>query len=287
MTLTVKQIGPGYVAELGGVDLAGPLDDATWAAIYRAYLDHKVIVLHGQSLTAEQFYAFGNRFGPVEPHTLSAYHHPDEPGITILSNRVHKGKPKGIRDAGSHWHSDYSYKKVTANATLLHALEIPAEGGDTIFADMTAAYEALPAEMRARIDGLKARHQYRWHRDRRHPESRWTMISADERRRTPTVVHPVVRTHPETGRRSIFVFPGVSTGVKDIVGLAPADSDNLLRSIFDHCTQPRFQYRHKWRGRDLVTWDNRAVMHHATTSELPPDRHRTLHRINTTGSIPV
>lgn len=287
MTLTVDQTGPGYVAEIGGVDLARPLGDAAWDSIHQAYLDNKVIAFHGQSLSAEQFYDFGRRFGPVEPHTLSAYHHPDEAGITILSNRIHKGKPKGIRDAGSHWHSDYSYKKVTASATLLHALEIPEEGGDTIFADMTAAYEALPAETRRRIDGLKARHQYRWHRDRSHPESRWTMISAQERRTTPAVVHPVVRTHPETGRKSIFVFPGVSTGVKGITGMEPAESDALLQSLYDHCTQERFLFRHKWRVGDLVVWDNRATMHHATTSRLPPDRHRTLYRINTTGSAPA
>ncbi len=287
MPLTVTQIGPGYVAEIGDVDLARPLDDTTWDAIHRAYLEHKVIAFHGQALSAARFYEFGSRFGPVEPHTLSAYHHPDEPGITILSNRIHRGKPKGIRDAGSHWHSDYSYKKVTANATLLHALEIPDEGGDTVFADMTAAYEALPAETRARIDGLKARHQYRWHRDRGHPESRWTLISAAERRATPTIVHPVVRSHPETGRKSVFVFPGVSTGVKDIVGMEPAESDALLQTLFEHCTQDRFQFRYKWRVGDLVIWDNRAVMHHATTSQLPPDRHRTLYRINTTGTIPV
>ncbi len=283
----IRRLGPGFVAEVEGLDLSRGLDEATWKALYAAYLEHQVIVLRGQNLTPRQYLRFGARFGPIEPHTVRAFRHPEAPGITILSNRVEMGRPKGIRDAGSHWHSDYSYKKVTANATLLYALEVPEEGGDTLFADMAAAYEALPEEWKRRLRGLKARHQYRWHPDRRNPESRWRLISKEERRETPEIRHPVVRTHPETGRKGLFVFPGITSGIKGIVGLAPEESAAILTYLYRHATRPRFRYRHRWRAGDVVVWDNRTTMHRATTDVLPADRPRTIYRINTRGSVPV
>lgn len=287
MGVSVRQMGPGFAAEVAGVDLSRPLGGATWSALHAAWLAHKVIVLRGQSLSAADFYAFGERFGPPEPHTLAVYRHPERPGITLLSNRVEMGRPKGIRDAGSHWHSDYSYKAVPADATLLYALEIPEEGGDTLFVDMAAAYAALPGHLKRRIDGRVARHQYRWHRDRDHPEGRWRLMSEAERAQTPEVEHPVVRRHPETGQRAIFVFPGITSGVKGVVGLSEDESASLLAALYAHCEDPRFQYRHKWRAGDVLVWDNRATMHRATTDVLPPDRYRSLWRINTRGTAPV
>jgi taurine dioxygenase len=287
MALSVRGLGPSFAAEVTGVDLARGLDEATRRALHRAYLDHKVLAIRGQSLDAAQFHAFGERFGPVEPHTIAMYRHAERPGITILSNRTELGRPVGIRDAGSHWHSDYSYKAVPANATILYALEIPEEGGDTIFADLAAAYAALPDELKRRLAGRVARHHYRWHRDRSHPEARWNLLRPEEQEQTPEVIHPVIRRHPETGERSIFVFPGITSGVKGIVGMEEDESDRLLGELFRAATEERFQFRYRWAVGDVLVWDNRATMHCATTNVLPPDRFRTLWRINTTGTMPL
>lgn len=284
--MEVRRIGETFFAEVDDVDASKGFDAAEWQAFYDAYLEHQVLVLHGQTLSAAQFHALGERFGPVEPHTVSMYHHDEFKGITVLSNRTEMGRPKGIRDAGSSWHSDYSYKPVPANATMLYALEIPDAGGDTIFGDLAAAYSALSDEKRASLEGLRVRQQYRWSRDKTHVEARWNLLNETEREKTPEVVHPLVRTHPETGRKGLFISNAVSTGIKDILNLAPDASQSLIDELFAHTDDPRFQVRHKWQVGDLVIWDNRALMHKATTDVLPPDKFRTLYRINTTGTAP-
>ena len=284
--MEVRRIGETFFAEVDDVDVSKGFDAAEWQAFYDAYLEHQVLVLHGQTLSAAQFHALGERFGLVEPHTVSMYHHDEFKGITVLSNRTEMGRPKGIRDAGSSWHSDYSYKPVPANATMLYALEIPNAGGDTIFADLAAAYSALSDEKKASLEGLRVRQQYRWSQDKTHVEARWNLLNETERKKTPEVVHPLVRTHPETGRKGLFISNAVSTGIKDILDLAPDASQSLIEELFAHTDDPRFQVRHKWQLGDLVIWDNRTLMHKATTDVLPPDKFRTLYRINTTGTAP-
>jgi len=286
MAMTVRRIGGSFVAEIEGVDV-GRIDDAEWAALHDAYLEHKVLVLHDQVLTPAEFHTFGARFGEIEPHTVKMYHHAEFPGITILSNRTELGRPQGIRDAGSHWHSDYSYKRIPANATLLYALEIPDEGGDTLFCDLAAAWAAAPDELKRRCAGLRQIIQYRWSRDRSHPEARWNILSDDERAASPEITHPVIRTHPETGVPSPFVFPGITSGVKGFEGLDDDAADALKRDLLALCDRPEFIFRYKWRGPgDMVIWDNRCTMHQATTNVLPPDKFRTIHRINTRGTEP-
>ena len=284
--MEVRRIGETFFAEVDDVDVSKGFDAAEWQAFYDAYLEHQVLLLHGQTLSAAQFHALGERFGPVEPHTVSMYHHDEFKGITVLSNRTEMGRPKGIRDAGSSWHSDYSYKPVPANATMLYALETPDAGGDTIFADLAAAHRALSDEKKASLEGLRVRQQYRWSRDKTHVEARWSLLNETEREKTPEVVHPLVRTHPETGRKGLFISNAVSTGIKDILDLAPDASQSLIDELFAHMDDPRFQVRHKWQVGDLMIWDNRTLMHKATTDVLPPDKFRTLYRINTTGTAP-
>ena len=285
--MRVERIGETFFAKVGDIDVAEAFDDLEWEAFYAAYLEHQVLVLHRQKLTATQFHSFGERLGPVEPHTVSMYHHEEFAGITVLSNRTEMGRPKGIRDAGSNWHSDYSYKPVPANATILYALEVPDEGGDTLFADLAAAYAALPTAKKVRLNGLQVRQQYRWSRDRSHPEGRWSLLNDVERQKTPEVIHPLVRTHPETGRKGLFLSDAVSTGIKEIVGMEKNESQKLINELFEHSQNPRFQVRFKWRVGDLIIWDNRTLMHKATTDVLPPHKFRTLYRINTTGQAPV
>ena len=209
MGMNVKRLGDTFFAEVEGIDVARDLDAGNWAELHDAYLSHQVLILHDQSMTAAQFYELGERFGPVEPHTVSMYHHEEFAGITVLSNRTEMGRPKGIRDAGSNWHSDYSYKQVPANATMLYALEVPEDGGDTIFADLAAAYDALPEKKKQQLDGLQVRQQYRWSRDQSHPEGRWLLLNDTERGKTPEVIHPLVRPHPETGRKGLFISAAV------------------------------------------------------------------------------
>lgn len=287
MAFSARRVAESFVAEVTG-DLTAAIDsDDAWQELHALYLEHKVLYCTGQQLTPDQLHRLGLRFGQVEPHTIRMYRHEDIPGITILSNRVELGRPKGIRDAGSHWHSDWSYRATPANVTILYALEVPDEGGDTLFIDMQAAYEALPDDVKHRIDGLTQRISYRWHRDRTHPESRWHILSEQERAESPEVMHPVVRTHPETGKKALYVFPGITSGVKGLVGLDPDESDALLHMLFEHATSERFQYRYRWSGGgDVLLWDNRWTMHHATTDVLPAHKHRTLHRINTVGTVP-
>ena len=280
--MRVERIGETFFAEIGDIDIAGGFDEATWIAFHNAYLKHQVLALHDQSLTAAQFHAFGERFGPVEPHTVSMYHHEEFAGITVLSNRTEMGRPKGIRDAGSSWHSDYSYKSVPANATMLYALEVPAEGGDTIFADLAAAYDALPDSMKERLNGLRVRQQYRWSRDRAHPEARWNLLNDTEREKTPEVIHPLVRTHPETGRKALYVNEGFTLSIE---GLPMDESRDLLDTLNAHAMQPDFVYSHHWRVGDLVFWDNRAVMHCATGYDT--SYARTMHRTTIQGDMPI
>jgi taurine dioxygenase len=287
MTLSVRPLSERLGAEISFIDLSRDIDSESWNCLYRAYLDYKVLSIRGQSLTAQQFQDFGERFGPQDPHPVAMFHHPESKNITVLSNRLELGHPKGLRDAGSHWHSDYSYKAVPANATLLYALEVPQEGGDTLFCDLVAAYETLPESLKARILGRYAKSQYRWSCDQKHPEGRWLFITDEERQKTPEVTHPIVRLHPETGVRSIYVFPGITSGTIGIVGLSDKESETLLEAVYAHMTHDKFQLRYRWKPGDVVVWDNRSTMHCATTDQLPADRYRTLWRITTIGSVPL
>jgi taurine dioxygenase len=203
----------------------------------------------------------------------------------MLSTVVEAGQPKGLADAGSYWHSDVSYKAQPSRGSALYAIEVPAEGGDTLFCDMVAAYEALDEATRARIDGLTAIHSYEYRTNLqvsklgvRKP------LSEEQKRQTPDVEHPVVRIQPETGRKSLFVNPGFTTR---IIGLSDAESDDLLNRLFDHCQQDRFQLRYRWSKGDLLTWDNAVTMHCATVTELPAGTRRTMWRTVIGGDRPL
>ena len=284
--MVVERLGGSFVARVTGVDL-GRLTDAEAAALHRAYLDHKVLVIPDQSLTLNAFAGFGRRFGPIAKHPVARFTHPDHPDVMVLSNDTRFGKPQGLRDAGSYWHSDRAYMAETANATILYSQEIPEEGGDTLFADLEAAWDALPAELKATLDGRRYICHYRWTADRSDPQSRWMRLTPEEQEATPPVERPLVRTHPETGHKSIFVFPGIACGVRGVIGMDDGDSGPMLRQVFDHMTDERFQYRFRWPGPGVVVlWDNRCVMHKATTKQLPPDRLRTLFRVSTMAGVP-
>ncbi len=274
MPATVTPMPEGFGAEITGVDLSKPIDDETRRVIYGAFLDHHLITVPGQTLNTEQTVAAGRIFGEgLEPHMFKRFHHPDTALIMVLSNRTDDGdKPTGMADAGTFWHSDVSYNPNPAKATLLYALEIPDEGGDTLFCDLTRAYEALADDIKEKLDGLRAFHDY--------DNVKRDIFSTMKMTPPPECLHPVVRTHPETGRKAIYINPAYTTRFE---GVDEDEGEALKKKIFSHCLGDRFRLRYKWRTGDLVAWDNAALMHSATTKTLDPAKHRTLWRVTVSG----
>ncbi|MDP6391219.1 MAG: TauD/TfdA family dioxygenase [Alphaproteobacteria bacterium] len=280
MTLTITQFDAPFGAEIRGLDLSAPIADEDFAAVEQAWLDHHVVAIRGQRLDAAGMVDFSRRFGDLESHMLDQYHHPETPLIIVLSNQVEDGRSIGLADAGSFWHSDVSFRERPSKTTLLYALEVPAEGGDTLYCDMIAAYDDLDNTMKSRLDGLMAVHDYGY-RDRLQGERGATVVlSQSQSEATPPVLHPVVRRHPDTGRKALYVSPGVTERIE---GLQAAESDELLKAIFEHCLQDKYRLVYKWRAGDLVAWDNAAVMHAATTDTLDPAKGRTLWRTIVSG----
>lgn len=278
MTASVTPLEEGFGAEISGLDLSKPLSDEDRDAVYGAFLDHHLIIIRGQTLSAEQVVAAAAILGDeLEPHLFEHFHHPDTPLIMVLSNRTEDdgeggGKPKGMADAGSFWHTDVSYKPKPAKATMLYALEVPDDGGDTLFCNLTAAYEALDKDMKERLDGLKAVHNYAYvPRD---------VFTSGKVTPPPDCLQPLIRTHPETGRKAIYISPFYLVRIE---GLTDDDSEALKKEIYDHCLQDRFRMIYQWKAGDVIAWDNAALMHSATTKTLDPAKHRTLWRATISG----
>ena len=269
-------------AEIEGLDLARPLDAETFAAVRKAFLASEgVLVLRDQRISPEQHIAFSRRFGPLMIHVLKQYLLPGHPEILQVSNVIRDGKPVGLGDAGRYWHSDLSYVAEPSLGSLLLAQELPEKGGDTSFANMYAAYEALTPLVKRRIDGLRAVHSYRNSYDRMAGSTFRPPLTEAQKAEVQEVVHPVVRTHPETGRKALFVNQGFTSRILDV----PEDeSRELLDLLFAHSTEPRFVYRHRWRDFDLVFWDNRCAIHLA--HGCPPEQRRHLHRTTVQGNAP-
>ncbi len=275
--LKIEPLDGSFGAQVTGIDLAHARQKAEMvAALEAAFLEHHVVAIRGQELEVDDVVAVSRCFGPLEPHVLDRFHHPDTPLVLVLSNRVDaNGRAMGLKDAGSFWHSDVSFKKCPARATLLYALEVPDEGGDTLFCDMMAAYDALPEKLKHALDNAIAVHDYA-NRDRvAHRTGTKPRLDSENLRSVPPVRHPVVRRHPVTGRKALYVNPTYTVCVQ---GMEASQSESLLGEIFDHCLKGQFQMRYRWRPKDVVIWDNAAVMHAATTQNLEPSKYRTLWR---------
>ena len=271
-------------AEVVGFDMRVPLDDADFATIAEAFDRHSVLVFRDQQkLDPASHVAFSRRFGPLEIHVQEKFLLPGHPELLCVSNEFRNGEPIGLVDAGKYWHSDLSYKPEPSMGSLLHSRILPAEGGDTLFATQHAAYDTLPAAMQRRLDPLTAEHSYLARNAAQRAKStlRPDLSEAQKQTVLPTV-HPVVRVHPGTGRKALFVSEGFTTRIME---LPEDESRDLLTEIWAHQTQDQFIYRHHWIEGDLVMWDNRAVMHLATG--CPPDMPRTLYRTTIRGSVPV
>ena len=278
----VRRLPGPFGAEVVGLDLSVPLANEDFARIHRAHLAHHVLVFRDQCITPDEHVRFSQRFGPLQIHVQRKFQLAGHPPVLVVSNIRENGQPIGLGDAGHFWHSDLSYKERPSLGSLLHAQELPSEGGDTLFADQHAAYEALPSALKARIDKMQAEHSYLARYDELRARNPWrpalTQAQIDEVR---PVIHPVVRTHPETGRKALFVSEHFTTR---ILGLAESDSRLLLQELFAASTQPRLQYRHRWQAHDLVFWDNRSVVHLAAGT--PEHLRRKLYRTTIEGDRP-
>jgi alpha-ketoglutarate-dependent 2,4-dichlorophenoxyacetate dioxygenase len=263
MRIAVKQLHSLFVGEVSGVDLRQPIDDATFAEIQAAIDEHAVLVFHGQPLSEAQQIAFSTRFGPIEGSNNVLRSSPRTRLDRQLVDISNLDEDNAVLSAGDRrrmfalgnqlWHTDSSFKRTPAKYSLLHAHVVTPEGGETEFVDMRAAYDALPAATKAKIDGLVAEHSIF------HSRSKlgFTEFSAEERAALPPVPQVVVRVHPGSGRKTLYLASHAS----HIVGWHVPDGRMLIHDLIEHATQPQFVYRHTWKVGDLVIWDNRCTMH--------------------------
>jgi taurine dioxygenase len=266
-------------ADIDGLDLSQPLSDATFNEVRDALHRHHVLAIRAQKLQPESFLEFSKRFGSPEPHVLDQFHHPEYSDILMLSNVVRDGKPVGLADGGTYWHSDYSYLDIPARATVLYSVEGPKVGGDTLFADQEQAYEDLPDAMKKRIDGLVTLNVY-GNRDDLDQASRTSAFAPTreqkEKRGAFLIRHPLVRRHPYTGRKALYAVSGTSFAIE---GMPGEEGIGLLRELAAHSTQPKYQYRMQYGVGDVVVWDNASVLHSAPLTD--PNYPRTLFRVTT------
>jgi taurine dioxygenase len=268
----IRRMGPQIGVEVSGVDVR-TLDDAGFAPIYQAWLDHNVLVVTGQQLTIPEFLRYSRRFGHVTPHPSKSTRHPEHPDITLLG--VNKFKPDGqlnqsiYRRGAEGWHTDGAYDAVPFKATQLYGVAIPDTGGDTLFASGYAAYDALPARLKTRLDGVNGAFTYGGRRKAQ-------ALLNPEDRDVPPAIHPIIRTHSETGRKSLYFDPGK---ILSIEGADAAESADLIGELESYMIQPDGQYRHKWHVGDIVIWDNRCSYHKAA-GDYPPEQDRIHWRVS-------
>jgi taurine dioxygenase len=270
-----SRLSSGFGLEMTDVDISRRLDDNAFAELERAFFRGQLLVLRDQSPTAAQYVAFARRFGPPEPHVIDQFHHPEESNILILSNRRRDGQPVGLADAGSYFHTDYSYLQVPARATMLYSLEVPKVGGNTLFADQYGAYDGLSEAMKKRIEMLVGIHHY-GNRKVADEMSRTAAspLTDEQKAKMPLITHPIVRPHPVTGRKALYAVSGSSYG---IVGMPGDEALALLDELAAHATQAKFVHSHAYDPGDVVIWDNASLLHSATLTD--PDDPRTLWRI--------
>jgi taurine dioxygenase len=269
-------------AEIVGLDLSKPLNDADFARVHQAHLDYHVVVFRNQQITPQQQIDFSRRFGILQIHVLKQFLLANHPEILIVSNIVENGQPVGLGDAGKYWHSDLSYKELPSLGSMLHAQELPSEGGDTLFANLHLAWDTLPQALRDAVEGRSAVHSYTARYSEGKNAANWRpTLTAEQLAQVAEVTHPVVRTHPETGRKALFVSEGFTTR---IVGLPDDESRALLDQLYAHSVRLEHVYRHQWQPHDLVFWDNRSLIHLA--AGCPPELRRKLLRTTIQGDAP-
>ena len=269
-------------ARIEGLDLAEPLGGEAFGRVEQALHEHGFVVVPRQTLEPAQFVAFARRWGEPQPHVIDTYHHPADANILILSNVHRGGKPIGLVDAGTYFHTDYSYLERPARVTILYAIQMPRARRGTTFANQTRAYEELPADTQARIEGLVVRHHY-GNRDDLDEASRTvaSVLNEDQKKKVDWVRHRLARPHPRTGRKALYAVSGSSFGVE---GLGDGEGRALLDDLKTHATQERYCHTYDYQVGDVIVWDNAQLLHSAPLVDLSDAR--TLWRVTVLEEAP-
>ena len=285
MEFTVRKLTPNVGAEISGLDLRRPLEPDTMAEVRRVWLDNVVVVFPEQEIDDDQQIAFSRQVGELELINMSALQLPGKPEIYAATNLDENDEFMApdhpvmqVNHDNRKWHSDSSFKRVPAMASLLHARIVPPVGGDTAYANLAAAYDALSDDAKASVDNLVVVHNFYWSRR----DVKVTAFTAEETMALPPVRHPLVRRHPETGRPALFV----GSHAESIEGMEWEEGRELIDRLNAHVTQPEFVYQHAWRPGDLVWWDNRAALHCGMPFDVTRHKRR-LHRTTVAGSGPT
>ena len=256
----VTPLHPALGCEISGITLAEAVNPTMFGKVYEAILDNELIRFRDVDLPPATQVAFARAFGEVQIHVMNQYQkYPEHPEIYMLTNADKDGKPTGKHpDKGTlHWHTDGSWRERTGQATMMYSEIVPPTGGETEFADMYAAYDNLPAAMKKKIEGKRAIHNLDFSRTRRHGEDPMT---AEQKAKVPPIAHPIVRTHPETGRKAIFL----GDHAQEIEGMGFDESRVLIDELNDLITPQKDVYTHVWSPRECMVWDNRCTLHRAT-----------------------
>jgi taurine dioxygenase len=264
-------------AEVAGLDFREPIDGEIRAALGRAFAEHHVLVMRGQHFAPDQFKAAVGLFGELQPHDKKEHHVPGHHDVSYVSNDEFVNGRRII--PGETFHTDHSNHPRPPKATTLFAVELPSRGGDTQYVNMHDAYDDLPAETKSRIDGLKAVHVYL---SKYSPRPLGLLTEESRQKLPPPGIHPLVRTHPENGRKALFLNP---VRIESILGMEDDDALQLVGDLMAHATQKKYEYRHQWRHGDWVLWDNRSVMHQANPDYDMSER-RFLYRLMLKGEVP-
>jgi taurine dioxygenase len=259
MSLKLRKLSYALGAEICDVNVAKPMSEQQFGEIYRAFLDNNILLFRNQDITREQHIEFSRRFGELDRHeALPRDRHPDYPELLMVTNEPKPdGSPSDTKYTGRQWHSDMSFTTAPSLGSLLKSYAVPEVGGDTLFANMYMAYDALSEGMKKMIAGLHGVHLSGTRKLAN--DNTGVTRAAEQKRLNPPVAQPVVRVHPETGRKALYI----GEKVKRFDGMTEAESKPLIDYLVRHATRPEFVYRHQWRKNDIVVWDNRCTMHQA------------------------
>jgi taurine dioxygenase len=276
MTLAIKPLTRTIGAEVTGVDLSKPVDEATRKALYDAWIEHAVLVIRDQHLSPAQFATAARLFGDIMEQQVKKFALPDHPEVGTISSKDLPLVDGKLRVRGEQYHTDHSNYAEPPKATMLHAVALPSFGGDTQFVDVREAFDDLPEEKRRKIVKLRSPHVYESSQSPR----KMAELSPEERAKIPQTVQPLVIRHPENGRSALYINTARMEGIE---GLPSDEAFELIDELYQHATQSKYEYRHKWRAGDMVIWDNRSVMHQAN-ADYDPSEYRYLYRIMLKGA---